>query len=256
MMLVISLFTSASLIIPYASSIPSSTILLLCHGQEVSSKLLIHNVDLFILFIRIALFMKEEQSSYWLAQTIELIKNEWNCKLLSNHKSFISDLLRKYQIADSTSIKQTLFQIMERVLSFSISPSSLSFLLSYFTSMSTNTGDIINLLNTLYTLPCSSPEILLNKGSLIRFMGDYSNSIRLPNKDDWCFMISFRCLSEVDEPISLVSFKENKNELTLQLHGNTLQLFVNRLSVINTVTLDPTVLYVYSFLFIVETLFP
>lgn len=237
--LIISLFTCVPIQLSYSSSIPSSTRLLLTHCQPITHSILVHHVDLFVLYLRIVILMDDEQSEYWLAQTLELIKNEWNCKLLSNHSTFISELLFKYQTTNNASIKQLLFQLLEMILSFSISPSSLSSLLSYFTSEKADSHDILTLLNKLYTLPCVSPEILLDEGSRIQFTGDNKNSVRIPNKDDWCFIISMRCISESPKAVTLLSFKEEKNELSLQLQGNSLQLMVNRLSVINSIPFTP-----------------
>ena len=84
---------------------------------------------------------------------------------------------------------------MECLLAYSIPPSALSSLLSYFTEESMNSQAILLLLNHLYSLPSSQSEILLDKDSSIQVIADHSTSIQLPNKDDWCFMMEFRCLS-------------------------------------------------------------
>lgn len=193
----VSLFTVTPIEITYQSTIPPSTLLLLSHYQTVQSSLIIHHTDMFVLFLTIVLRLPDTECLFWLTQITELLKNEWNCKLLSNHPSVFSILLTKYQTAENSSIEETLLNIIQMDLSCSISPSALSSLLSCFTSPSTAKLSILSLLHSLYTLPSLSPEILLDEGSYIRFTADGNNSIRLPNPDDWCFTLKVRCLSMI-----------------------------------------------------------
>lgn len=181
--------------ITYQSTIPPSTLLLLTHSQTVQPSLIIHHTDMFVLFLTIVLRLPDTECLFWLTQITELLKNEWNCKLLSNHPSVFSILLTKYQTTDSSSVEEALLNVIQMALSCSISPSALSSLLSCFTSQSTAKLSILSLLHSLYTLPSASPEILLDEGSYIQFTADGNSSIRLPNPDDWCLALKVRCLS-------------------------------------------------------------
>ena len=165
------------------------------HCQSINSSLLVHYPDLYIHFLKLILYLPEDQCLSWLPQIYQLIQNEWNCKVLSNHPSFFNQLLIKYQTAESPEMNELVFKIMECLLAYSIPPSALSSLLSYFTEESMNSQAILLLLNHLYSLPSSQSEILLDKDSSIQIIADHSTSIQLPNKDDWCFMMEFRCLS-------------------------------------------------------------
>ena len=190
----IGLCTFTPIQIEYSPLIPSSTLLLLKNCQPVNPSLLVHHMDIFVLFLQMILFMSEEQSQHWFGYILQLLKNEWNCKPISSHPTFFSELLIKYQTTDNQVIRATLYEIMQLILSYSISPSSLSSLLSEFTSECSNSNEILQLLNSLYDLPCSPPELLLDEKSWIEFHGDNQNGVRLPNQDDWCFTMRFRCL--------------------------------------------------------------